>query len=130
MSIIWNFRGEKITSLQRILILSSFFYLLLRLNETCSNTFIFSKFILWNHGTIIQTGIACKKILYTNLMNLAGLWSRARLAINKRQKYFSIRDHQLLETWFLLLVFTKGKKEDKNKFVTKSVRLMVMIIFR
>ena len=55
-------------------------------------------------------------------------WSRARLVINKKQKYFSSRATNLLKTWFLFLIYKKGQKEDKNEFVTKSVGIIVTII--
>ena len=32
--------------------------------------------------------------------------------------------------WFLVLVSTKGQRKDKNKFVTKLVGILVMVIFR
>ena len=38
--------------------------------------------------------------------------SRARPAINKKQKYFSLRDHQLDGNLILVLVCKKGQKED------------------
>ena len=54
-----------------------------------------------NAGNLVITSwITCKKI---SLLNSAWLWSRARLAINKKQKYFSLPDHQLAEN--LTLVF-------------------------
>ena len=51
-----------------------------------------------------------------------------KLAINKKQKYFLLPDHQLAEN--LILVCKKGLKEDKSEFVTKSVGIIVTIIFR
>ena len=56
----------------------------------------------FDHGTIIWTGITCKKIFYKSLLNSAWLWSRARLALNKKQKYFSLPDHQLAENQILV----------------------------
>ena len=50
--------------------------------------------------------------------------------MNKKQKYFSLPDHQHAE--HLILVFgyyKKGQKEDKSDFVTKSVGIIVAIIF-
>ena len=35
----------------------------------------------------------------------------------------------LLKTWFLFLICKKGQKEDKSEFVTKSVGIVVTIIF-
>ena len=40
------------------------------------------------------------------------------LAITKQAKYFLLVDQQLAENRFLLLIFTKRKIEDQNKFVT------------
>ena len=47
----------------------------------------------------------------------------------KKQKYFSLPDHQLAENLIFVLVFKKGQKEDKGEFVTKSVGIIVTIIF-
>ena len=38
-----------------------------------------------------------RKFLYKSLLNSAGLRSRARIATNKKQKYFSLPDYQLAE---------------------------------
>ena len=38
---------------------------------------------MFDHGTIIQTGITYEKFHYKSLLNSAWLSSRARLAINK-----------------------------------------------
>ena len=35
----------------------------------------------------------------------------------------------LLKTRFLFLVYKEGKKKDKSQFVTKSVGIIVIIIF-
>ena len=43
-----------------------------------------------DHGTIIRTGITCKKFLYKSLLNSA--WLRAPLVINKKQKYLPLPD--------------------------------------
>ena len=48
---------------------------------------------LYDHGTIIRTGITCHKIIL----------ARARLAINKKQKYLSLPDHQLTQILILVL---------------------------
>ena len=71
----------------------------------------------------MQTEIARKKILLQSLLNLAYLWSRARLAINKNQIYFLLPEHQLAENVFLLLVSIKGQKENKSEFISKFVNL-------
>ena len=51
-----------------------------------------------------------------------------RIAINEKQKYFSLPDHQLAEN-LLFLDCKKGQKENKSKFVTKSVEVTAEIIF-
>ena len=38
-----------------------------------------------------------RKFLHKSLLNSACLWSRARLATNKKQKYLSLPDHQYAE---------------------------------
>ena len=56
------------------------------------------------------------------------LGSRARLALNQKQKYFSLPDHQLAEN-FILILISKWQKEDKREFVTKLVGIIVTTIF-
>ena len=68
--------------------------------------------------------------LYKSLLNLAWLWSRARLAINKKNRNISrYQTTDLLKTWFFFLVCKEGQKEDKNEFITKSVGIVITIIF-
>ena len=62
-------------------------------------------------------------------MNSALPWSTARLAINKKQKYSSLTDHQLAEKLILGFGVQEKTKKDKSKFVTKSVGIIVTIIF-
>ena len=69
-----------------------------------------------------------RKCFYTILLNLAWLWSRAQLAINKKQKYFLLPDHQLAEKLILIFGLQKRTKQGKSKLVTKSVGIIVMII--
>ena len=64
----------------------------------------------YQHGTIIRAGITCKKI--------------AIRYKQKKQKYFSLADHQLAEN--LILVF--GQKRDKSKLVTTFLGIIVTII--
>ena len=52
------------------------------------------------------------KYICKSLLNLAYLWSRARFVIKKKQKCFSLQDHQLAEN--LILVF--GFYEGTNKW--------------
>ena len=75
-------------------------------------------------GNIMQTGITCKKIparefLYKSLLNSAWLRSRVRLAINKKQKYFSLQDHQLDES----LIFFYFLRKDKKEIIDNSISL-------
>ena len=58
-------------------------------------------------------------------MNSAWLWSRARLAINQNKNISRYQTTNLLKTRFLFLVINKGQKEDKSKFVTKFVGIIV-----
>ena len=41
--------------------------------------------------------------------------------MNKKQKYFSLPDHQRAENRFLFLACKKEQEEDKSKFVTTSI---------
>ena len=53
-------------------------------------------------------------------------------SVNKKEKYFLLPRYQttnLLKTRSLFLVCKKGLKEDKRKFVTMSVLIIVTIIF-
>ena len=54
------------------------------------------------------------------------LQSRARLAINEKQKYFSLPDNQLSEKLTLFLVLTTGKK-NKSEFVNKFAGIVIAI---
>ena len=81
---------------------------------------------IFSHGTIIRTRIVFKKIALQKSIEF-DMVSRARLAINKKQKYF--QTNNLLKTRFLFLVCKKWKQEDKSKHVTKYVGIIVMIIF-
>ena len=54
--------------------------------------------------------------------------NRARLAINTKQKYFSLPDHQLAKNLILVFGLQERKKEDKREFITKSVGMIVTII--
>ena len=47
------------------------------------------------HGTIIRTGKNVRKLFYKSLLNSAWLWSRARLTVNKKQRYFLLPDCKL-----------------------------------
>ena len=47
----------------------------------------------------------------------------------KTEKYFSLPDHQFAEDLISVLICKKGKKEDKNKFGTKSLGIIATIVF-
>ena len=55
------------------------------------------------HGTIIRAGITYKKIFCKGRLNLAYLWSRVRLSVSRKQKYFSLPE-QLSENLTLVFV--------------------------
>ena len=58
-------------------------------------------------------------------MNSAWLWSRARLAVNKKNRNISrYQTTNLVKTWFLFLICKKEQKQDKREFVTKSVGMI------
>ena len=48
---------------------------------------------------------------------------------NKNKTSCRYQTTNLLKTWLLFLVCKKGQSEDKSKFLTKSVGIIVMIIF-
>ena len=52
----------------------------------------------------------------------------ARLAISKKQKYFSLPDHMLLKTLILFFSF-KEQKADKNEFATKFEQMTIVALF-
>ena len=68
------------------------------------------------HETIKRAG-KVRKFLYKNQLNLACLWSRLWLALNKKktifryQKYFSLPDHQAAENLVLISGFCKRTKK-------------------
>ena len=57
-------------------------------------------------------------------MNATCLWSRAQFAVNKRQKYFLLPDHQHAENLILVFGFYKRKNKDKREFVTKYAEII------
>ena len=61
-------------------------------------------------------------------MNSVYLWNRARLAMNQKEKYFSLPGHQLAENVILTFGFWE-QNSDKRKFVNKFLGVIVMIIF-
>ena len=51
------------------------------------------------------------------------------IAINKKQKYFSLQDHKIAENLILNFGLYEKPKSDKSEFVTKSLGIIVTIIF-
>ena len=66
---------------------------------------------MWNYNTDRKNG---RKFLYQSLLNSIWLCSIARLAINKKQKYLSLPDHQLAENLILAFFVRKDKKRIKT----------------
>ena len=56
---------------------------------------------------IIRTGIICKKILLWKSIEFCS----SRLAINKKQNYFLLPDHQLAKCLILVSGFYKGQEK-------------------
>ena len=54
------------------------------------------------HNLVFNMELQKRKILYKSLLNTAWFWSGARPAINKKQKYFMLPDHQLAENFILV----------------------------
>ena len=69
------------------------------------------------------------KLFYKSLLNSICLWSKARLAINKKQNYFLLPGHQFADNLILVSGFYEKKKKDESKIVTKFVEIIVTIIF-
>ena len=56
------------------------------------------------HGTIIRTGTTCKKVPLQKSIEF-GMALKQSAARNKKQKYFSLPDHQLAEDLILTFGF-------------------------
>ena len=83
----------------------------------------------WGYRSKVRLMQHLRKWHYESLLNSAYLWSRARLATNEIQKYFSLPVAKLLKIWFLILVSTKEQTRDKSEFVTEFLGIIVTIIF-
>ena len=89
---------------------------LLKQNFTFVEQYVFydSKFIVqqwWNRFNG-KGKISYEIWNYNTNRNSVYLWSRARLAINKKQKYFSLPDHQLTEALVLVFGFYEKTKQE------------------
>ena len=76
---------------------------------------VFPPLFVADHGTVIREQITCKStksiLNYESLLNLACYWSRAPLAINKKQECFPLPDHQLAENLILVFGFYERAKQ-------------------
>ena len=70
-----------------------------------------------------------RKPYYKSLLNSAYLWSRERLAINKKTNISRYQITNLVKIWFLFLVSAKRQNKDKSELVTKFAGIIVKIIF-
>ena len=61
--------------------------------------------ILYQKNSFINVTLHVKKFLYKCLFNLAWLWSRLLLVINKEDKYFSLHMTSLMKILSLFLAF-------------------------
>ena len=52
-----------------------------------------------------------------------------KIFLTKNRNISRNQTNNLLKTWFLFLVCKKKQKEDNGEFVTKSVGMLVTIIF-
>ena len=62
-------------------------------------------------------------------MNSAYLSSRAPLAVNKKENYFSLPDHHLPENLIFFFGLYEGQEKDESELVTRLVGIIVAIIF-
>ena len=70
----------------------------------------------------------CMYMWRENGVNIS-LWFAPLAAIDRRVCKFSVPDYQLAENLILVFSFLKRQKRDKSEFVTKSVLIIVTIIF-
>ena len=52
-----------------------------------------------------------------------------QLAINKKQKYFLLPDHQLAENVILVYDLEERTKKGQSEILTKSVKVIVGVMF-
>ena len=88
-----------------------------------------SSYLICTMELSYKQGLHRRKSFYKSLLNSAYLWSRARLAINKKQSYFLLQDHQLAKNLILFLASVKEQKRDKSEFLTNFVGIIVALIF-
>ena len=67
-------------------------------------------------GTIIQTGITLKQLLYKNLLSSVRLWSRVQFSINKKENWFSLLDYQSTENSVLIFELYENRTK-KNLYL-------------
>ena len=72
----------------------------------------------------MRTLITCKqRFYYKSLLNLAWLWGRAWLAVNKTQVYFLLTDHQLAEKTDSVLILVSTKRLFFNLWIFVAILL-------
>ena len=113
-------------------------YCIIKSSSYSYNPLVFSKkihlLILKNSdkkSTIVKpwgSKAIIRKVKYISKFLYKALFVSARIAISKKQKYFSLPDHMLLK--ILILVFSlKEQKEDKNEFAAKFERMTIAALF-
>ena len=110
-------------------ILSGLFWAYLFL-VSCKHFLGTVRIFFFEHGTTIQTGITCKKmLLYKSIEFGMALEKSATRYKQKAETLVSCyQTTNLLKNLFLFLVCKKGQNKDKSKFVTKTVVIIVRII--
>ena len=100
------------------------------------NRFIKQNILLWSLFRFSRDGVlAWNNNMNRNNLNSAWLWIRHGFEVERdwlQTKNRNISVYQttnLLKTRFLFLVCKRRKKGDKSEFVTKSVEIIVTIIF-
>ena len=82
---------------------------------------------IYKYGTLMQTGIIPEKS-FIKVLNLGCLWSKARLAMNKKQKYFSLPDHQLAKTSIFVFGFIGGTKNEYFEILQLRAKFHTAIV--
>ena len=77
-------------------------------NDQMLLVLLLDSYVWFIHGTIIRAGTTCKKTLFS--IEFGIVLNKAGLAVNKKQKYFSLPDHQLAENLILVFSFYERTK--------------------
>ena len=79
------------------------------------------------HGTVNENEWYARNFLFKSLLNSACLRSKLRLAINKKQKYFSLPDHKLSKNTIYFGLYERTEKGLKP--ACQVIGIKVIIIF-